>query len=65
MLLNCGLRGKGKDRQILTDWQEDDELPFADDYIEDISFRGGPGRSHEQVPFVDFQEVMQDKARRE
>ena len=45
-------------RQILTDWQEDDELPFADDYIEDINFfRGGPGGSHEQVPFVDFQEV--------
>ena len=44
-------------RQILTDWQEDDELPFADDYIEDINFRGGPGGSSEQVPFVDFQEV--------
>ena len=50
------LRPKRK-RQILTDWQEDDELPFANDYIEDINFRGGPGGSHEQVPFVDFHEV--------
>ena len=46
-------------RQILNDWEDEDDLPFADDYIEDMMFGGGGGRPQEQVPFVDFQEARE------
>ena len=39
-------------RELLLDMDDDEELPFSDDYIHEQGFSGG---QRDQVPFVDFE----------